>query len=162
MSQKIKFTYYVNRYAMDLSFLFEDQEGDPDADVILLIDLLRKLEQEKSQKKQDELTDQILSLLQLSLYVEFDPGKIFSTDWIEVPVNSKNSSLAINLDNDGLGYRISGDIWFDLVAKRRLSEKMMEAWEEATGGMSLPAFSGGIGEYACDSGSQFSWEILED
>ncbi len=68
----------------------------------------------------------------------------------------------VNFDIDDLCYQITGDIWFELITKRKLTDRMIEAWEESTGGISLPAFSGGIGDYAGDSGSQITWEILED
>ena len=162
MSRTVRFTYYVNDYTMDMSAIVEDSSDENHADAIRLIELLKKMGRARSQKTQDELSVQIFHLLQLSLDVQYAPGEIFEGEWITIPVNTETSSLAISLDGDGFGYQLSGDIWFDLTSNQDMTDEIMTAWEETTSGIELPAFSGGIGEYAVDSGSQLSWEILED
>ena len=57
---------------------------------------------------------------------------------------------------------ISGDIWFEFTAKRDFTYAVMEKWEENGGEIHLPAFNCSLGEYACDSGSDVSWEIEEE
>ena len=160
MSRIVKFTYSVNRYTMDLTYLLQNPEDSQHIDALKLVDLLHKLNQSGSKSKIKILEGQIFEILNMSLDVELDPAKLFSIDSLSIPLNNENSSLSIEYDDNG--YVISGDIWFELTAKRDVTYAVMEKWEENGGEIHLPAFNCSLGEYACDSGSDVSWEIEEE
>jgi hypothetical protein len=139
---------------------------------VKLIDLLKKYDNEQSQSEISILEKEIFELLNMSLDVEIDPGDLFSIKSFNIPINSSTSSLGIYLDDDieiedyendiedenvsSIGYVVSGDIYFELVANRDVSDEVMDEWE---GQVELPALNTMLGEYAGDSGSSISWEI---
>jgi hypothetical protein len=160
MSRIVSFTYSVNRYTMDLTEILQDPEDSQHTDALKLVDLLHKRDYERTKNKVELLESQIFEMLNMSLDVELDPAKLFSIDSLSIPLNNENSSLSIAYDDNG--YVISGDIWFELTAKRNITYAVMEKWEENGGEIHLPAFNCALGEYACDSGSDVSWEIEEE
>lgn len=162
MSKIARFTYYVNSYSMDLSFALESPDNPEYEQAIQLCQLLKLQAKSRSQKKQLELQGQILELLNFELDVEYDPGQLFEGTGLAVPLSLSTTTIDLSLEHGDLEYQFSGDIWFELLAKKNLTEKRMQQWEETSGGIQLPAFRGGIGEYAGDSGSQIGWEIVSD
>ena len=159
MSRIVNFTFSVNRYTMDLTDILQDPEDSQHIAALKLVDLLYKLHQARSKSKIIILDGQIFEMLNMSLDVELDPAKLFAIDSLSIPLNHENSSLSIAYDDNG--YVISGDIQFELVAKRDVTYAVMEKWEENGGEIHLPTFNCALGEYACDSGSDVSWEIEE-
>ena len=160
MSRIVSFTYSVNRYTMDLTEILQDPEDSQHIDALMLVDLLHKLNRARSKSKIEILEVQVFEMLNMSLDVELDPAKLFSIDSLSIPLNNENSSLSVEYEDNG--YVISGDIWFELTAKRDVTFAVMEKWEENGGEIHLPAFNCALGEYACDSGSDVSWEIEEE
>ena len=160
MSRIVKFTYSVNRYTMDLTYLLQNPEDSQHIDALKLVDLLHKLNQARSKSKIKILEDQIFEMLNMSLDVALDPVKLFSIDILRIPLNNESSSLSIQYHDNG--YVISGDIQFELVANRDVTYKVMEKWEENGGQIHTCALYGELGEYACDSGFDVCWEIKEE
>ena len=147
---------------MDLSSIVGDPLSHQHAEVNHLVDLLRKQTRCRSLNKRNDLRQQILNCLNLHLDIEYAPGEIFEGCFLSVPVTAETSTIEISLDSqDEMGYQLNGDIWFELSAKIDLTDDLLQHWEATTGGIQLPAFTGGLGEYAVDSGSQIGWEILE-
>jgi len=154
----------MQRYTVDLYEALHDPTHSEYGQAVQLVELLKKRNRARSQNKIDVLESHIFDLLNLSLYVELEgigiseSEKLFSIETFDFALNNENSSLGIDYRDNGLV--ISGDIWFELEARRDVTYAVMEKWEE-NGGQFTCSLSCAIGEYAIDSGSE-SWEIEED
>ena len=164
MSRIVKFTHYMQRYTVDLYEALHDPTHPEYGQAVQLVELLKKRNRARSQKRIAVLESQIFDMLNMSLDVELEvmgiseSEKLFSIETFDFALNNENSSLGIYYRDNSL--MISGDIWFELEAKRDITYAVMEKWEEK-GGQFMCSLSCAIGEYAIDSGSE-SWEIEED
>ncbi len=160
MNNFVRFTYSVDNYVLDVTDLIESEDKFEKDSIRKLFELLRQQRRRCSKRTRDAIQSSIFELIGLSIDIEISAKKTFSKVGVAIQVNQENSELQFAIDDDEMGYRFTGDIYFTLPTKKNLSQIEIENELDATGGIELPAFSCKVGNYACDSGSQVSWEIL--
>jgi hypothetical protein len=159
MKYDVELTYDIKRLCYDLSDILEDIDAPENADAAKIISLIQLYAKTKGYRRQEKVAQQVITAMgDLSMHIDFEPGDLFDeTEPLTVQLTASNTKADFDIDLQDQCLSMNLSISFTMKTRIEVTEESHDIWEREHGGLGLPALSGFIGEYACDSGSSINW-----